>query len=123
MKFLLNMNIPPQLGKRLMAEGHAYRHVRDIGMARADDREIVTEAKTHQEIILTHDLDYGTLLAFSGESKPSVVIFRLRYTHPDHLFRRMMSVWFDIQNPLSEGAIVVLEDATLRIRQLPIVAS
>jgi len=123
MKFLLNMNVPPQLGKRLTAQGHTCRHVRDIGMARADDLEIVAEAKAHQEIILTHDLDYGTLLAFSGESKPSVVIFRLRNTHPDYLFRRMMNIWSEIQNALLEGAIVVLEDATLRIRQLPIMTS
>lgn len=87
-------------------------------MARASDVEIIQQA--NQEIILTHDLGYGNLLAFSGESTPSVIIFRVRNTHPTHLLDRMVNVWAEIETPLREGAIVVLEDATLRIRKLPI---
>lgn len=123
MKFLLNMNVPPSLGKKLAEQGHEYRHVRDIGMAAADDRRITQEAQTQHEIIVTHDLDYGALLAFSGAASPSVIIFRLRNVHPQHLFSRMMRVWSEIAEPLSEGALVVIEDAVLRIRKLPIVAS
>lgn len=120
MKFLLNMNLPRELGKLLSTRGHTSRHVGDIGMARASDASIVTEAKTNQEIIVTHDLDYGNLLAFSGETSPSVIIFRMRNTHPTSLFNRMIMAWAEIEKPLRDGAIVVLEDATLRIRMLPI---
>ncbi|MBM3236239.1 hypothetical protein FJZ31_08065 [Candidatus Poribacteria bacterium] len=120
MRFLLNMNLPRELGKRLNAEGHECRHVGDIGMAQADDAAIVEEARGNKETIVTHDLDYGHLLAFSGEPAPSVIIFRLRNTHPDNLFARIMSKWSEIEKSLVEGAIVVLEDATLRIRRLPI---
>ncbi len=38
MKFLLNMNVPRELGERLGAAGHAYRHAGDIGLAQASDR-------------------------------------------------------------------------------------
>lgn len=92
-------------------------------MAAADDRRITQEAQTQHEIIVTHDLDYGTLLAFSEKVSPSVIIFRLHNVHPQHLFSRMMHVWSEIAEPLSEGALVVIEDAVLRIRKLPIVAS
>ena len=64
MRFLLNMNVPRELGRRLRDEGHEYRHVGDIGMAQASDVVIVEEARTHGKVILTHDLDYGHLLAF-----------------------------------------------------------
>lgn len=37
MKFLLNMNVPRELGKRLTVEGHECRHLGDIGMACASD--------------------------------------------------------------------------------------
>lgn len=120
MRFLLNMNLPRELGKRLKAEGHVCRHVADIGMAQASDLEIVEEARENEEIIVTHDLDYGHLLAFSGEPAPSVIIFRLRNTHSDNLFFRMMGAWAEIEKPLIKGAIVALEDASLRIRKLPI---
>ena len=120
MRFLFNMNLPRELARRLAATGHECRHAGDFGMAEASDREIVEEARAQKETIITHDLDYGDLLAFSGESVPSVVILRCRNTHPDSLFRRITASWPEIQTPLSQGAIVVLEDAALRIRRLPI---
>ena len=40
-------------------------------MSRATDSEIVAEARRTGEVIITHDLDYGHLLAFSGEQAPS----------------------------------------------------
>ncbi len=114
------MNVPRELGRRLASEGHPYRHAGDIGMDRADDSAIVAVARTNGEVIVTHDLDYGHLLAFSGESTPSVIIFRLRKTHPDNLFARLMNVWAQVESPLKAGAIVILEDSALRIRPLPI---
>src|SRR5271163_3018707 len=77
-KFLLNMNLPPAFGSMLASEGHEWRHVANLGMSRASDAAILAEAKSHGECVITHDLDYGQLLAFSGDSTPSVVIFRLR---------------------------------------------
>jgi predicted nuclease of predicted toxin-antitoxin system len=114
------MNLPRALGRRLAVAGHACRHVADIGSVRAPDAAIVEEARRQGEVILTHDLDYGHLLAFSGQSAPSVVILRLRNTHPDHLFAGFAAAWPEIERPLTESAIVILEDGALRIRRLPI---
>jgi predicted nuclease of predicted toxin-antitoxin system len=121
MKFLLNMNMPRELGRRLATEGHEWRYVREIAMARASDAEILAEARKHRDVVVTHDLDYGHLLAFSGEPEPSVIIFRVRHTHPDILCKRLVSAWGEIEKPLLEGAIVMIEDAALRIRRLPVV--
>jgi predicted nuclease of predicted toxin-antitoxin system len=120
-KLLLNMNVVPELAARLAAIGHECRHVREIGLQRADDPEIIREAKTAGEIIVTHDLDYGHLLAFSGEASPSVIVLRARNTHPEALFRRLTACSADIDEPLRRGAIVTVEDAAVRIRLLPIV--
>ena len=121
MKFLFNMNIPRSLGRRLEPGGHGWRHVADIGMAEANDEEIIAEARRTDETVITHDLDYGRLLAFSAAPRPSVVIFRLRNAHPDNLYRRSCATWTTIEVPLSDGALVVLEDAAVRVRRLPIV--
>jgi predicted nuclease of predicted toxin-antitoxin system len=121
MKFLLNMNVPRSLGVKLPEKGHSCRHVGDIGMARASDLEITNEAWQNNEVIVTHDLDYGHLLAFSGAAAPSVVIFRLRNINPDNLFSSLMKAWDEIEEPLLKGAIVTVEDSNFRIRNLPIV--
>ena len=91
MKFLLNMNLPRVLGRGLAAAGHPCRHVGDIGLGRASDVEIMAEAGRNSETILTHDLDYGNLLAFSGEKATSVIIFRLRNSNPDRLLKRLLT--------------------------------
>ena len=121
MKLLLNMNVPLELGPLLAVAGHPCRQARDIGPARAEDPEIVGVAKAGSEVIVTHDLDYGHLLAFSGEADPSVIIFRVRNTHPGALFRRLEECWADIEAPLRDGAILAVEDAAVRIRLLPII--
>ncbi len=120
MKFLLDMNLPRSLGKRLEEAGHECRHVGDIGLSQAKDMDIMAEAKENQEVILTHDLDFGHLLAFSGDTVPSVIIFRLRDCHPVQLFARLSAVLPVIDEPLRDGAITILEDAAVRIRRLPI---
>jgi len=87
MRFLLNMNGPRGLGRRLTESGHVYRHVGDIGMARARDSAIVEKARESGEVIVTHDLDYGYLLAFSGQQSPSVIIT----STPQHTSRQPVS--------------------------------
>ena len=121
MRFLLNMNVPRDLGRRVAAKGHTCRHVGDIGMAQATDVAIIEQARANHEIIVTHDLDYGHLLAFSDEGTvPSVIIIRMRNTHPNSLFARILSALPEIEPPLLDGAIVVLEDANLRVRRLSV---
>jgi predicted nuclease of predicted toxin-antitoxin system len=116
----LNMNVPRKLGRRLTSQGYDCRHVDDIGMAQVSDLIIMKEARENREIIVTHDLDYGDLLAFSGETNPSVIIFRIRNTHVDNLFKQIVEAWGEIERPLTEGAVITFEDAALRIRKLPI---
>ncbi|OQY88056.1 MAG: hypothetical protein B6D38_10860 [Anaerolineae bacterium UTCFX1] len=120
MNFLLNMNIRREMIAPLQERGHICRHVGDIGMSRAKDVEIVAEAKKTGETILTHDLDYGNLLAFSGDNAPSVIILRLRDLRSDEISSRLDVVWSEIELPLRNGAIVSISDRSLRIRNLPI---
>jgi predicted nuclease of predicted toxin-antitoxin system len=122
MNFLLNMNIHRDMAALFEKRGHACRHVGDIGMARTKDEEIVAEAKRTGEVIITHDLDYGHLLAFSGESAPSVIILRLRDLRIEEVMARLDSVWKEIESPLQDGAIVSLSDKSFRLRRLPIEA-
>lgn len=120
MNFLLNMNVHRDMTAPLKERGHVCRHAGDIDMSRATDAEIVVEARNKGEVIVTHDLDYGHLLAFSGEKAPSVIILRLRDLRTNEIMSRLDAVWNEIEGVLAEGAIVSLSDKSLRIRKLPI---
>jgi len=66
MKFLLDVNMPPQLATSLEQLGHKARHASLEGFPKASDFELLEIAKLENEVILTHDLDFGQLLAFTG---------------------------------------------------------
>jgi len=94
MKWLLNMNMPRSLKQLLESVGHQCRHTGEIGLERASDWVVLEEAAREGEAILTHDLNYGRLLAFSGASKPSVVVVRLSRPTPNQLRTEVRSMKF-----------------------------
>ena len=71
-------------------------------------------------MILTFDLDFGEILALSGNQIVSVVIFRLRNTTTPFVIQRLEVVLLDASTALAAGAIVIVEDFRIRIRRLPL---
>lgn len=120
MRFLANMNVPRVLCARLREHGHECRHVADLGMAQSADSDILLAASQTGEVVLTHDLDYGELLALSGDAGPSVVIFRLRRVLVDDLLGKLLVAWPRIEAALENGAVVIIGDRSVRVRDLPI---
>jgi len=120
MKFLLDVHMPPSFAIMLTGAGHECRLSAKITEESAPDTELVKIARNSGETILTHDLDFGTLLSFSGAKSPSVVIFRVQNINADIFFSLLQSCWEAIEAPLEKGAIVIIEPAAVRIRELPI---
>jgi predicted nuclease of predicted toxin-antitoxin system len=84
------------------------------------DLLIMQEAVVNNEVILTHDIDFGTLLSFSSSPKPSVVLFRIDKVNADIFFKLLTDNWAILEAPLTEDALVIVEEDKLRIRKLPI---
>ena len=120
MKFLLDMGISPETGMYLTKLGHDAVHLIDEAIGRASDFEIMDKALNEQRIILTHDLDFGKLLAFSGEKLPSVVIFRLRNMRPENVNRFCERVIDRFSDSLEQGAILSVGDKKIRSHVLPV---
>jgi len=120
MKFLLDVHMPPILASSLEEEGHQYRLLAKIADPKSLDMEIIEIARLSGEVILTHDLDFGTLLAFSNASSPSVIIFRIPQINFSVLYQLIKENWVTVEDPLNKGAIVVFQANAIRIRELPI---
>ena len=84
------------------------------------DEIILSKAESSRCVLLTHDLGFGKLMAFSGKRLPSVVIFRLEKLNAAILSGLLVKNWPLIEKPLLEGAIIVIEENHVRIRRLPI---
>lgn len=120
MKVLLDMNLSPQLVHRLRTHHHDAVHWADIGGPRADDREIMGWAAKNRHVVLTHDLDFGALLASSTRTKPSVIQVRMRDPLSDQYFKTLTDAMSRFERELEKGALVVVEPGRARVRILPL---
>lgn len=121
MRLLVDNALSPGLAVALGGHGHDAIHVRDVGLAHATDAEIFTFAAEQDRAILSADTDFGTLLALRGERAPSVVLWRRQ--SPRGAVEQaavLIGVLAAVESELSEGAIVVVEAARIRVRPLPI---
>lgn len=120
MRFLADMGVAMRVVEWLREQGHDARHVREEGLQRLPDDQIFAKAITENRIVVTFDLDFGEIVAVSSRQTVSVVIFRLRNTRTPHVIERLGVVLQEAGQALAQGAVVVAEEARLRIRRLPI---
>jgi predicted nuclease of predicted toxin-antitoxin system len=120
-RFLIDQNLSPEVAELLRPAGHDAVHTSQVGMKRSDDAEVLDWAATEERILVSADTDFGTLLAERATDKPSLILFRRsqgrRATAVADLILANLGM---IEEPLADGAIVVLQEARVRIRRLPI---
>lgn len=121
MRFLGDMGIPRRSIAFLRAAGHDAVHLRDQGLQRLGDDEIVEKAVAESRVILTHDLDFGRIVALSGASTPSVVTLRLSDMRAPVVNGYLSVVISHCITELETGALVSVSDRAVRLRRLPIV--
>jgi predicted nuclease of predicted toxin-antitoxin system len=119
MRFLLDMNLPPAMADWLRAGGHDAVHVRDLGLADLPDRDVFARAVQDQRIIVTFDLDFGEIVGLPRAEGAGVVILRLRLAGQSYLRQRLAVAIAEATAALEAGAIVLVEDARVRIRRMP----
>jgi len=120
MKFLADMGISPRSVAFLRNLGYEAVHLYELGLERLPDVEILTKARREGYVLLTHDLDFGELIALSGADLLSVVIFRLRSMRPANVNRYLQILVTEHQTSLEKGAIFSVTESRIRVRTLPI---
>jgi predicted nuclease of predicted toxin-antitoxin system len=70
MRLLIDMNMSPELCSRFQAVGREALHWSALGAANAPDETIMAYAKSHGLVVLTHDLDFGAILAATRAEGP-----------------------------------------------------
>ncbi|MCC6900688.1 MAG: DUF5615 family PIN-like protein [Polyangiaceae bacterium] len=117
------MNLPASLARALTEAGFPAAHVRERGLGAESDEAIVDHARERAEVIVTNDLDFGRILAVQGTSTPSVVVLRLRDVKPERIARVLAARLPAVSDVLMSGAIVSIDDGSVRIRALPVAGS
>jgi predicted nuclease of predicted toxin-antitoxin system len=82
-KVLIDMNLSPDWVAVLQGQGWPAVHWSTVGDPRATDRTIMDWAVANGSIVFTHDLDFGTMLALTHATGPSVLQVRGQDVLPD----------------------------------------
>jgi len=120
MKLLLDMNLSPKWVDFLHKEGWETSHWSQIGRANASDAEIMFYAASTNSIVITHDLDFGAILAVTHGNKPSVIQVRAEDVTVEGIGGRLLAALHYLESELDRGALVTLEVDRIRFRLLPI---
>ncbi len=120
MNLLLDMNIPEVWEPFLRDAGHAAVHWSRIGDIRAQDVEIMHWARAHEQVILTHDLDFGLLLYLTEARSPSVVQIRAEHIVPRIMGAAILEALAKAEPLLRAGALVTVDPRRHRVRVLPL---
>ena len=120
MKFLVDMMLSTTVAEELRNAGHDAVHVRDYGLQRALDEEILARAAGEQRILISADMDFGFLLASRRDVLPSVVLLRrLAFHRTDFVVSLLLMNLPQLAEALDQGSLVVLEVDRIRVRRLP----
>ena len=77
-------------------------------------------AKERGYVVVTHDLDFGAILAATEASFPSVVQVRTLNVSPESIGPKLADLIEIYRKPLEEGALILLDDAKVRVKILPL---
>ncbi len=120
MKFLVDMNLSPRWVAALASAGWHAEHWSELGKADASDQVILSYAAATGYVVITHDLDFGTILAITHGKKPSVVQIRSMDVSPDVVAAQTIAALRLAEAELEAGALLTIEADRTRLRILPL---
>ncbi len=120
MKLLLDQGTPRSAAAVLRKAGFDAVHTGEIGLAEADDSEIIRRAFEEDRIIVTLDADFHALLALAQVLKPSVIRIRIEGLRAAEFVELLRKVLSQCEGDLNAGAMISVNDFKIRIRRLPV---
>lgn len=120
MKLLVDMNLSPRWVAVLTDAGVQAAHWSTLGANNAPDSEIMAYARANDYIVLTHDLDFGAILAATHGEKPSVVQIRADDVSADVIGAQVVLALRQMASELEDGALLTVDPNRTRLRVLPL---
>ena len=120
MKLVVDMNLSPRWVPALLAAGHDAVHRSAVGQPDAPDSELMMWAAGQGRVVLTADLDYPAILAFTRQRQPSVILLRSDDLAPESSLDAVLSALAQAETELAAGAVASVDETRARLRILPL---
>jgi predicted nuclease of predicted toxin-antitoxin system len=120
LRVLVDMNLSPEWVPFFTANGRDAVHWLTLGAADAPDEDLMAWARANGCVVFTHDLDFGSALALTHASGPSVIQLRGPRVLPEQVGRLLLDTLTAHEQALADGALIVLDLKKSRVRVLPL---
>ena len=80
-------------------------------------------ASANGYVVLTHDLDFGAILAATSGQGLSVIQFRTQNLLSTELQSRAIGILHRYRVQLEQGALIIIDERRSRVRVLPLVTN
>jgi len=120
MNFLVDMNLSPDWGTVLHRHGHTCKHWSKVGDPGASDATLLAWARDHGFVVVTHDLDFGAILAATQAEAPRVIQCRTQDLLPAAMEDLLVSAIRQYASELASGVLVIVDEQKARARILPL---
>lgn len=121
MKLLLDQGTPRSAADILREAGFDVVHTGEVGLAEAEDAEIIERAASEDRIAVTLDADFHALLVLSQKQKPSVIRIRVEGLRAKDFSSLVRHVLSESEDELNAGAMISVTEFQIRIRRLPLI--
>lgn len=119
-QLVVDMNLSVEWIAELAEHGCSAVHWSTVGDPSAEDSAIMAWALANAYVVFTHDLDFGTALALTHATGPSVLQIRSQDVLPEHAGRVVIAALRKHDAALAGGALVVVDESKSRVRVLPL---
>lgn len=116
------MNLSPAWAGVFEDHGWQAVHWSSVGEPGAIDASLLAWARDNDHIVVTHDLDFGAILAATGTHAPSVIQVRTHNVSPQHLQPLLIDAIERYETELLAGALIIVDENRARVRILPLKA-
>lgn len=120
MRLLIDTNLSPRWVEALATAGIEAAHWSPTGPLNAPDTQIMAHARAGNWTVLTHDLDFGAILAATQGEKPSVAKIRADDVSPDAIGPQVIAALRQMTTELEAGALLTVDPKRTRLRVLPL---
>jgi predicted nuclease of predicted toxin-antitoxin system len=117
LRFLTDENISPKVVTFLRNHGLDVLDTKEQGWQGKSDDELLKIAYQDKRWVLTHDTDFGVLAIHEGKPYLGIIFLRVR-NFQSHNVIRVCNQLLNHDVDFSPQALVVVEEARIRIRQV-----
>jgi len=116
-RFLVDADMPKSSTELLKKHGFNAKDVRDVGLASAEDKQVMEFARSEKRILVTRNLGFGNPERYP--SHPGAIIFRLPHTYTAaEINERLEKFLSTVDVEKLSGNVVIVERDRFRVRRV-----